>query len=427
MPKAKVPQGSLVIRVSVTDQPFYEAKWRDSARRQRKRRLGPAWLDPNGEGGYRRRRGRVQDGFLNERAAHVAMAKVIAREEEDLRERPEAREVTFGQVADAWLVHLARTGGAKPSTLSDYRYMLARPKAVKGRKNAARIMRAFDSTPAAEARSRDIEAFLTSLDKTSCSARTINKHRQVLHAIFVFAQEQFGLRDNPVALVKKRREDPPGRLEYYSPEEVAALARAATEGLAREEGRPTQLDVQDGALFIVAAYTGLRMGELLALRWRDIDVGDGRLTVERALSAGEVSTPKSNAIRTLPLADKAAAALARLEQRGTFTDADDYVFCGAAGEVLDRSALRKRFKAAQRAEKLRPLRFHDLRHTFGSLAVRELDSVNVQAILGHSKLSTTERYLHAKPRHDDVAKLNRAFAGDIAAAAEEAPGPAPRT
>jgi integrase len=54
-------------------------------------------------------------------------------------------------------------------------------------------------------------------------------------------------------------------------------------------------------------------------------------------------------------------------------------------------------------------RFHDLRHTFGSLAVREFDLVAIKNMMGHAKLSTTERYLHTKPRPDDAAKLTDIF------------------
>lgn len=79
---------------------------------------------------------------------------------------------------------------------------------------------------------------------------------------------------------------------------------------------------------------------------------------------------------------------------------------------------------------MRPLRFHDLRHSFGSLVVRELDTAALKSWIGHSKLATTERYLHAKPRHSDVARLDRAFAGQAAdvyppASALESSGPAP--
>lgn len=56
-------------------------------------------------------------------------------------------------------------------------------------------------------------------------------------------------------------------------------------------------------------------------------------------------------------------------------------------------------------------RFHDLRHTFGSLAIREFDLVAIKNMMGHAKLSTTERYLHTKPRPDDAAKLTDIFKG----------------
>jgi integrase len=58
---------------------------------------------------------------------------------------------------------------------------------------------------------------------------------------------------------------------------------------------------------------------------------------------------------------------------------------------------------------VRVRRFHDLRHTFGSLAIQQFDLVSVKDMMGHSKLTTTERYLHSKPRPDDAAKLTRIF------------------
>ena len=57
------------------------------------------------------------------------------------------------------------------------------------------------------------------------------------------------------------------------------------------------------------------------------------------------------------------------------------------------------------------MKFHDLRHSFGSLVVRDLDTATLKAWMGHSKITTTERYLHAKPRHSDVERLGRVFAG----------------
>ncbi len=202
---------------------------------------------------------------------------------------------------------------------------------------------------------------------------------------------------------------------------MAALARAAREGCHRDPHRPAVsederrerrlADEQDAALYTVAAFTGLRLGELRALRWRQVSFERGALTVAAAMSAGQIESPKWGKVRTVPLATPAAAELARLAERGRFVDHEDLVFCGPLGEPLDDSAIRRRLRRAQKAAGLRPLRFHDLRHSFGSLVVRELDTATLKSWMGHSKLATTERYLHAKPRHSDVARLDRAFAG----------------
>jgi hypothetical protein len=154
----------------------------------------------------------------------------------------------------------------------------------------------------------------------------------------------------------------------------------------------------------------MRLGELLALRWDGVDLDARRVIVHRAVSAGVEGSTKSWQTRFVPLADSAASALARLAVRGDYTSRDDYVFCSRLGRRLDGSALRRRYKAARKAAGLRPLRFHSPRHAAGSRAAREAGAHFVQAFLGHSRLSTTERYLHAKARPEDVATLNRAFA-----------------
>jgi len=169
------------------------------------------------------------------------------------------------------------------------------------------------------------------------------------------------------------------------------------------------MNEQDAAIFMVAAYTGLRQGELRALRWRHINVEDQRVTVEAAISDGQVSSTKSRRIRIVPLTIAACRHLERVARRSRFLDCEDCVFCGKDGEILDGSALSKRFRRAQREAGLRIRRFHDLRHTFGSIAVRRLDLVKVQTLLGHASLTTTERYLHSRPRTDDATRLAEAF------------------
>jgi integrase len=160
------------------------------------------------------------------------------------------------------------------------------------------------------------------------------------------------------------------------------------------------------------------MGELLALRWSDIDWEGSALTVCRALSAGVETSTKSGRVRRVPLSDQAAAALERLSRREHFTSPDDLVLSNELGRHLDGSALRRRYKLARDRVGLRPLRWHDLRHTFGSrLAASGVDLVTIKSAMGHADLKTTERYLHAKPTRADAARFTAAFQ---AAVVEEA-------
>ncbi len=363
---------------------------------------------------------------------------MIADREEELRREPVDREATFDGAAAAWLDYLEHEKRVKPSTLEDYRLMLAHPSEPRRgvQERAARLMRAFGGTRLASITTADIARFLAALDRENVSARTVNKHRQVLHAIFEYARrdDAFGLRENPVSRTEKRPEAGVKPIETFDPEEVHTIARAAREG--KHRPRPPhdyspetvaewqRINDQDAALFVVAAFTGLRVGELLALRWSDVDFAGARITVARAMSAGEeASTTKSRRFRVVPLADQAAAEVERISQRRDFTGRGDIVFCRADGGPLDRTTVRKRFQRAQHEAGVRVRRFHDLRHTFGSLAIRNLDSVTVQAMMGHSRLTTTERYLHAKPRTDDAARLSAAFGADdgLRSDADQAP------
>jgi integrase len=148
----------------------------------------------------------------------------------------------------------------------------------------------------------------------------------------------------------------------FSPEEVMALVRAAA-------------DAQDAAIYLTAAFTGLRRGELIALRWRDVDFA-ASLARGRASYAGRaVDDAKSGKVRAVPLAPQVATALARLGDRPRWTAEDDLVFCGADGGYLDGSALRRPYLTAREAAGLRPLRFHDLRHTFATRVIAKADIV----------------------------------------------------
>ena len=85
------------------------------------------------------------------------------------------------------------------------------------------------------------------------------------------------------------------------------------------------------------------------------------------------------------------------------------MFVGELGAFLDGSALRRRYDRTLRRAGLRPLRFHDLRHTFGTRMIVRADIRRVQEWMGHADIQTTMKYLHDVPRHDDAALVADAF------------------
>ena len=419
-----LPTAALTVRVH-KERPFFEAMWRQDGLLV-KRRIGPAWLAQNPSTGKwdLPRRGRIAPGYYDEARAHVAAAAIVgahaaeAAEHERLGKERRERGVTFAAVAARYLRWLADVRGAKPSTLRDHGYVLG---------PNGRVLSALGDRPAAKITTAEIEDLLTEV-AAGASARTVNKYRAVISAVFGYGQRSttFNLPANPVRGADKRREPHRAALNYYSPAEVEALARALASGAHRAPSRPatrgasdatvaepTQRqarDHQDAELVRVASYAGLRLGELLALRWRDVDFAGHALTIERAMSAGVESSTKSGKIRRVPLADQAAAALDRLSRREHFTAPEDLVFVNELGRTLDSWALRSRFKRARDAAGLRPLRLHDLRHTYGSLlAAAGVDLVTIQAAMGHSALATTSIYLHARPASEQAQVFTRAF------------------
>jgi integrase len=215
----------------------------------------------------------------------------------------------------------------------------------------------------------------------------------LLHGIFRRAQR--GLPGNPVAAVERQPVRPSGDFEVLTPGEVAALARAAE-------------SEQDEGLVVTAAFTGLRLGELLALRWIDVDFAKRLVHVRRAYTHGELGPPKSGRVRSVPLIDDVVRVLDRLSRREHFVGTDDLVFANTVGNPLHDSKLRRRFYRALDRAGLKRVRFHDLRHSFGTLAVQVFPLSDVKAYMGHADIQTTMVYVHHVPADDAAERLSRA-------------------
>ena len=266
-------------------------------------------------------------------------------------------------------------------------------------------MHRFGARPVSQIRDVDVRTFLRELDaEPNLSPRSVNAHRNLLSMIFAYSVERGWCTHDPVSKIPKRREADPAELVVYSPEQIQAIARAVT-------------DKTVSAIIVVAATSGLRMGELLELRWRDIDFARRSIHVQRSYNAGlGVTTPKGRRGRSVPLADQAAEVLAVLGQREWCVRPGDLVFPNAIAEHLDPATVRVRYLAGRDAARaddadIPALTFHALRHCFGSrCAAAGIDVVTIQRWLGHASIRTTERYMHHAPAADDAAKLSRAFA-----------------
>jgi integrase len=201
----------------------------------------------------------------------------------------------------------------------------------------------------------------------------------------------------------KTRRSTSDAISFYRPDEIQRLvAEAESE--------------QDAALFLTAAFTGLRASELRGLRWRSIDFGDSLVHVERAYTdAGGEDLPKSYKVRSVPLVPQVAQALTRLRaQRELFTDDDDLVFPSDIGTAFSHDKIYRRYRSVQERAGLRQLRFHDLRHSFGTMAVRAFPITDVQTWMGHADIATTRKYVHYAPQPEAAARLGALVGGTLA-------------
>ncbi len=338
------------------------------------KKIGPAWAD----------RGRPPEGYFTKRTAEAWLQDVLVQARCGTLPGMRSPGVTFVEAAEEWMRFIEQDRGRKPSTVMDYRNVLR-----------SRLLPTFGERPIDSITPQEIEQWRQSLD--GLSDRSKNKLLIQMHGIFRRAQQVYGLEANPLSRVEKHPLRPSGDIEVLSPEEVWSLVRAA-------------VSEADAAIFLTAAFTGLRLGELLALRWRDVDFTGATIRVRASYALGALTTPKSGKVRAVPMAPDVAAALSRLGAREHWVGEDDLVFCGEAGGYLDGSALRRRYKAALAAAGLRSLRFHDLRHTFGTRIIAKADVRRVQEWMGHADIQTTMKYLHYAPRADDARLVAEAFA-----------------
>jgi integrase len=159
--------------------------------------------------------------------------------------------------------------------------------------------------------------------------------------------------------------------------------------------------------------TGLRRGELLALRWCDVDWLAQKVRVRQNYVRGNFGTPKSKrSTRSVPMALEVAAELERLSHTSRWCDDDDLVFGHpATGEPLYVAGIQRRMRKALKAAGLDPSHvFHDLRHTFGThCAAAGVPMRTLQEWMGHKDIKTTQRYADYAPSAREADMIATAF------------------
>ena len=159
-------------------------------------------------------------------------------------------------------------------------------------------------------------------------------------------------------------------------------------------------------LFLMALRTGMRLGELLAVQWGDLDLVDRFVEVQRNLVSGKLTTPKNTNTRRVDMSAQLAEALtrhraaAKADALKAGTPLAVWVFTNRDGAPLDGDNLRRRvFEKALTKAELRHVRIHDLRHTFASMLIQNGESLAyVRDQLGHSSIAiTVDTYGHLVP------------------------------
>jgi integrase len=348
------------------------AKFRLPDGRQQKKRLGLAWTEKTAP----------PDGYFTKGKAQAHLDELLRQTRDGSLPGLVQTGKTFADAADEWLAYSENVRDCKPSTMRDYR-------------NMARVLvREFGSRKIESITTQDIDLWISGYGGSN---RTRQKYLVCLGSIFKRAMKVYGLPRNPADLVERPRVRRAAKIDVLRPEEVLALVRAAESD-------------QDAAIFHTAAFAGLRMGELLALRWRDVDFTRRTIHVRENWTQGQTTTPKGGTERAVPMAEEVAERLARLGQRQHFTTDDDLVFCTPRGQHVGYKSLKERYRAALRAADLREdFRFHNLRHTFGSTVIRHADSREVMEWMGHADLTTTRRYLAFVDREDAAKRVSEAF------------------
>jgi integrase len=328
------------------------------------------------------------------------MAAVRAEDVQRVSAQRRPGDLTVKELGERYLTHAREHRGLKATTLADYEMCVR-----------VHLTPFFGDLAIQRIDARRIEAFARHLRQKQgqgrraggpLSPKTVSNYIGTLAVLLNFAVRKKWLGASPmpaVDLPAAVSDAPLEELSFLEPEQVSKPV----------EGAYCKLD---RALYLTAAYTGLRQGELRGLRWEHLDFDRSLVHVLENVTRGRRSSPKGKRRRSVPLAGTAARALLELRAASQWTTPRDCVFaCPSTGQPMARAGLMGRYRTALTGAGLPAgFSFHDLRHTFGTTMARAGVPVGtIQAWMGHADLQTTQLYMHYAPAQGDAARIDAAF------------------
>jgi integrase len=388
-PKRSYGTGSLYVHTDSAGREFYYGRWRNGGR-QLNRCLGP------------KRNGKLG---LTLPQAEAELRRLIA--EVKLTRKVGGEALTIAELGRRYLVELDRQGRKKATVVAVKSILRIWLEPFFGERNVARIT--------AEG-VHDLILLMEQGERPGprqkgdrrygkpVGAKSIRNYIGTLSALLGFAERKGWLATNVARRIDlpaaPRSED----IHFLDVDEVNALVAMT---------QPGAYESIDRALYLTAAMTGLRQGELVALRWRDVDWPAARVRVRQSYVLEEFGTPKSKrSTRSVPMADAVGGALERLFKASSCQGDEDLVFADPlTGAPLSKAAILRRYRKALKAAKLDEThRFHDLRHTFGTrMAAAGVSMRTLQEWMGHRDIETTQRYADYAPSPHEAAFVEAAF------------------
>jgi len=315
----------------------------------------------------------------SEREAKRAARRLFKEMEQALLDRRAGAppRVAFSGFADHWFETHVRVN-CKPSVQRRYESMIR-----------VHLVPIFEHRELHTLTTEDVEKAKATWSRTKhphtgkpLSAKTVNEHLACLASMLEKAVEWDYLAENPARKVKRLRLEPPQHA-WLNAEQIAAFLDAC------REGEPAWF-----ALVFAGFHTGMRLGELLALRWECVDFDGEQIEVRRSRTRGVTTSPKGHKRRFVPLSKPLAEIL-----RGVPRSAEGLLFVHKDGRPITRDMLKHPFERLYKAAEVPRITPHDMRHSYASLLVSRGAPLNlVQQLLGHVDIQTTLRYAHLAPK-----------------------------